>query len=241
LRLPRRAILLGKVPSRIELFESTPVHVRVSTRARRIAVRIDESADAVELVIPKGVSLKAGLRFLDQQRGWLRSQLAEQPPRIPFADGAEIPILGALHRVCHQGPRWRGGTQIDAGEIRVGGEAPHVSRRVRDALVALARRELASRSRALAATVDRRVARVSVRDTKTRWGSCAASGALAFSWRLILAPEPVLDYVVAHEVAHLVHLNHGIRFWRLVERLAPGATRHRLWLHRNRARLLRYG
>jgi predicted metal-dependent hydrolase len=242
LRLPRRAILLETVPpSRIELFESTPLHVRVSTRARRIALRIDESADAIELVVPKGVSLKAAFRFVEQQRVWLSSQLAEQPPRIPFADGAEIPILGEPHRVCHLGPRWRDGTRIEDGEIRVGGEAPHVARRVRDALVALARHELASRSRALATDVDRRVTRVSVRDTKTRWGSCAASGALAFSWRLILAPEPVLDYVVAHEVAHLVHLNHGIRFWRLVERLAPGSARHRTWLHRNRSRLLRYG
>jgi predicted metal-dependent hydrolase len=225
----------------LALFESTPIRVRVSVRARRIAVRIDESADAIELVVPKGVSLKTGLRFLEQQRGWLSSRLAEQPPRIPFADGAEIPVLGVPHRVRHLGPNWRGGTAIDDGAILVGGEAPHVARRVRDLLVALARRELGVRSRRLAATIEQRVTRVSVRDTKTRWGSCAASGALAFSWRLVLAPEPVLDYVVAHEVAHLVHLNHGIRFWRLVERLAPGSARHRDWLHRNRARLLRYG
>jgi predicted metal-dependent hydrolase len=225
----------------IVLFESTPIRVRVSPRARRIAVRIDESADAIELVVPRGVPLKSGLRFLDQQRGWLRSRLAEQPPRIPFVDGAEIPVMGLPHRVRHLGPCWRGGAAIADGAILVGGDAPHVARRVRDLLVALARRELATRSRRLAAAVERRVTRVTVRDTKTRWGSCAASGALAFSWRLVLAPEPVLDYVVAHEVAHLVHLNHGIRFWRLVERLAPGSARQRDWLHRNRARLLRYG
>lgn len=242
LRFRSRAILLARVPaSRIQLLESTPVRVRVSTRARRIALRIDESADTVELVLPKGVPLDAGVGFLEQQRAWLLSHLAEQPPRVPFSDGAEIPILGVPHRVVHLGPRWRGGTVIEGGEIRVGGEAPHVARRVRDALVALARRELSTRSRRLAAEIGRRVTRVTVRDTKTRWGSCAASGALAFSWRLILAPEPVLHYVVAHEVAHLVHLNHGVRFWRLVERLAPGSARHREWLHRNRARLLRYG
>src|SRR5438270_786943 len=83
-------------------------------------------------------------------------------------------------------------------------------------------------------------ARRTVRDTRSRWGSCAAAGNLSFSWRLILAPEAVLDYVVAHEVAHLVHMNHGPRFWRLVETLAPDARRHRAWLARNRARLLRY-
>ena len=80
-----------------------------------------------------------------------------------------------------------------------------------------------------------------MRDTRTRWGSCSASGNLCFSWRLVFAPEEVLDYVVAHEVAHLVHMNHGTRFWRLVEKLCPGAERQRVWLNRNRARLLRIG
>jgi predicted metal-dependent hydrolase len=224
-----------------ELFESTPIRIRQSPRARRIAVRIDESTDEIELVLPRGVSLKAGFAFLEQQRGWVRSRLAEQPPRIAFADGSEVPVLGTPHRIRHLGPDWRRGTRIEAGEILVGGEAPHLPRRVRDALVALARRELSTRARQLAATLPRRVTRVTVRDTKTRWGSCAASGALAFSWRLVLAPEPVLDYVVAHEVAHLVHLDHGVRFWRLVERLAPGSAHQRGWLQRNRARLLRYG
>ena len=82
---------------------------------------------------------------------------------------------------------------------------------------------------------------VSVRDTRTRWGSCSTSGNLCFSWRLIFAPEEVVNYVVAHEVAHLVHMNHGKRFWRLVERLCPGAERQRRWLNRNRAQLLRIG
>jgi predicted metal-dependent hydrolase len=229
------------VPPPTQLFESTPVRIRVSGRARRISVRIDESADAVELVIPKGVSLKRGFAFLEQQSGWVRSRLAEQPPRIPFHHGAEIPVLGVMHRIDHLGPSWRGGVTIADGAITVGGEAPHLGRRVRDALIGLARYELGTRSRRLAATLDRRVTRITVRDTRTRWGSCAASGALAFSWRLILAPERVLDYVIAHEVAHLVHLNHGIRFWRLVDKLAPGSERERDWLQKNRARLLRYG
>ena len=126
------------------------------------------------------------------------------------------------------------------GEILVGGEAARVARRVRDA-----RRTRPAgvrlRSRTLDESIGRKVTRVSVRDTKSRWGSCSAEGTLAFSWRLILAPERVLDYVVAHEVAHLVHLNHGVRFWRLVEKLAPGAATQREWLSANRVRLLRFG
>jgi predicted metal-dependent hydrolase len=117
----------------------------------------------------------------------------------------------------------------------------HLARRVRDYLVAQARSELASRARRLAARIGHNVARVSVRDTKSRWGSCSGRGNLSFSWRLILVPEPVIDYVVAHEVAHLAEMNHGPRFWRLVESLSPDSAAPRAWLKRHRNRLLSYG
>jgi len=231
-------------PAVLNLAErEVPLRVRESARARRITLRIDAAAAGVELVLPRRVSLAAGLRFLDSRRDWVTASLAEMPTRIVFADGAIVPVLGTPHRIRHLGERNPGGgiVAIEAGEIRVAGAAPHVARRVRDHLIALARLELSRRARALAARIDRRVTRISVRDTTSRWGSCSASGALAFSWRLILAPEAVLDYVVAHEVAHLAEMNHGPRFWRLVESLALGAARQRGWLRRNRARLLRYG
>ena len=220
-----------------------PLRVRESARARRITVRIDAGADSVELVLPRRVSLAAGLRFLDARRDWLAAHLAEMPEHVAFADGAIVPVLGTPHRIRHLGERVTGARTVTIadGEIRVVGAAPHVARRVRDHLIALARQELGRRARALAARIDRRVARITVRDTRSRWGSCSASGALAFSWRLILAPEAVLDYVVAHEVAHLAEMNHGPRFWRVVEMLSPGSARQRGWLSRNRARLLRYG
>jgi predicted metal-dependent hydrolase len=218
-----------------------PVKVRVSLRARRMSLRIDERAEAIELVLPPGVPVAKGMAFVERHRRWVATRLAAQPPHVPFADGGEVPVLGIPHRIRHLGVGWRQGTVFADGEILVGGEAAHVARRVRDALAERARQELARRSRALAESIGRKVTRVSVRDTKSRWGSCSAAGSLAFSWRLILAPERVLDYVVAHEVAHLVHLNHGVRFWRLVEKLAPGAATQREWLSANRVRLLRYG
>jgi predicted metal-dependent hydrolase len=220
-----------------------PLRVRQSDRARRITLRIDAAAESLELVLPKRVSLAAGLRFLESRRDWVAANLAEMPERVVFADGAIVPVLGIPHRIRHLGERSPGGrtVSIEDGEIRVVGAAPHVARRLRDHLIALARHELGRRARALAARIDRRVTRITVRDTKSRWGSCSASGALAFSWRLILAPEAVLDYVVAHEVAHLVEMNHGPRFWRLVETLAPDSAGQRHWLSHNRARLLRYG
>jgi predicted metal-dependent hydrolase len=220
---------------------AVPVRVKRSPRARRILLKVD--ADGAELVLPSRASLESGLAFLREKSGWVAAQLAGVPPRVPFVNGAFVPVLGVLHRIRHVGERGRGGptVAIIGREIRVVGQAEHVPRRVADHLRALARRELARRARLLANRVNRNVARVSVRDTKSRWGSCAASGNLAFSWRLVLAPEPVLDYVVAHEVAHLVHMNHGARFWRLVEELAPGSDEPRAWLRDNRAYLLSFG
>lgn len=219
------------------------VRVRVSPRARRLALKVDAQGESVELVLPRRVSLKEGLAFLQANQAWVMSRLAVLPPRIAFADGAEVPVMGVPHRIRHirDGERGRGAAWIEGGELCVAGEEIHLPRRVRDHLKELARRELTRRSRQLAASIGRQVKRVTVRDTKSRWGSCSASGNLAFSWRLVLAPEAVLHYLVAHEVAHLVEMNHSPRFWALVETLAPDARHQRGWLRRNRARLLRFG
>jgi len=219
-----------------------PVRVRVSRRARRLALKIDAIGDAVELVLPPRTSLPRALNFLKSNRDWVERRLAALPPRVVFADGETVPVLGVPHRIRHvarareHGPVW-----IAGGEIRVSGDAAHVARRVRDFLKEKAREELSRRARRLAQALGREVGRISVRDTTTRWGSCSANGNMAFSWRLIMAPQPVLQYVVAHEVAHLVEMNHGLRFWKLVDRLVPNVERQREWLNRNRAWLLRIG
>ncbi len=192
--------------------------------------------------MPRRGSQGEALRFLEANRNWVERRLAALPPRIELADGAAIPLFDAPHRIRHVGKlRGKGPAWVEAGEIRVTGDQAFVARRVRDFLRDLAKRELSRRAQALAASIGQKVTRVSVRDTTTRWGSCARTGNLSFSWRLIFAPEAVLDYVVAHEVAHLVEMNHGPRFWRLVARLHPDPKPQRLWLNRNRARLLRIG
>jgi predicted metal-dependent hydrolase len=219
-----------------------PVRVRVSRRARRLALKIDAIGDAVELVLPPRTSLPRALNFLKSNRDWVESRLAALPPRIVFGEGQKIPVLGVPHRIRHvtrsagQGPVW-----IEGSELRVTGDAAHTARRVRDFLKEKARQELGRRARRLALQVGGEVGRITVRDTTTRWGSCSANGNMAFSWRLIMAPEAVLHYVVAHEVAHLVEMNHGPRFWKLVDKLVPDVERHRDWLNHNRAWLLRIG
>jgi len=160
---------------------------------------------------------------------------------VPFVEGAIVPVLGVPHRIRREHDPAAPPVAIAAGEIRVRGEPAHLARRLRDHLRALARHELAGRARALAQRIDRTVLKVGVRDTRSRWGSCSGSGALSFSWRLILAPEAVVDYVVAHEVAHLAEMNHGPRFWRLVESLMPDSGAPRAWLKRHRGELLSYG
>jgi predicted metal-dependent hydrolase len=224
-----------------ELDLGAPLSIRVSARARRIALRIDAAERRVELVLPRGVPASHGLRFLATKRGWVASRLRGLRPPVPFVEGAIIPLLGVPHRIRREFDPTAPPVAIVAGEIRVRGEPEHLTRRVRDHIVAVASKEFTRRARRLAAGIGKDVARVSVRDTKSRWGSCSGRASLSFSWRLIFAPEAVIDYVVAHEVAHLAEMNHGPRFWRLVESLAPGSTGPRAWLKRHRNQLFSYG
>lgn len=214
--------------------------MRTSARARRLSLRADPARGLVEIVVPEGVAQGDVERFVCRHLPWIRSRLAALPPRIPFADGATIPYLGIEHAVRHV-PALRGRPIRCNGELQVGGDAEFLARRVRDYLKAEALRELSSRTLAKAATLGAQVSKITIRDPKSRWGSCAADGRLSFSWRLIMAPEPVLDYVVAHEVAHLREMNHSPRFWACVARLTPHVARHRDWLKSYGAQLLRYG
>jgi len=220
---------------------SVPVSIRVSPRARRVGLRIDSAERTVELVLPRGVPAGTGLRFLAAKRKWIAASLQALPQPAPFVEGAVVPLLGVPHRVRREHDPSAPPISVTDGEIRVTGEPAHLARQVRDHLVITARAELTRRAHRLAARIGHEVARVNVRDPKSRWGSCSGRGNLSFSWRLILAPEPVLEYVVAHEVAHLAEMNHGPRFWDLVEKLTPGSAGPRAWLKRHRNRLLSYG
>jgi predicted metal-dependent hydrolase len=235
------ALLADAVRRAAALDLGAPVAIRISPRARRLLLRVDPVARQVELVLPRGVAPAHGVRFLDAQRGWIAARLAALPAVVPFAEGAVVPVLGVPHMICREASATAAPVAIADGEIRVTGDPAHLPRRVQDYLARLAARELAARARAFAADIDREIARVTVRDTRTRWGSCSAAGALSFSWRLVLAPEPVIAYVVAHEVAHLVEMNHGPRFWRLVRTLVPDTVAPRAWLKRHRNRLFSYG
>ena len=241
--MPSSSPFLMSLPRQIKLHAGeVPVRVRMSPRARRLALRIDAQAEAVELVIPRRTSAQRAMAFIEENRNWLNKRITALPPRTLLADGECVPILDKPHRIRRvELARERQHVWIANGEIHVAGAPEQLGKRLIEFLKELARAEFHRRGAEQAARIGRRLGRITVRDTTTRWGSCSAAGNLAFSWRLVMAPEAVLDYVVAHEVAHLAEMNHGPRFWKLVERLAPGVERQRDWLKRHRARLLRIG
>ncbi|HEV2185927.1 MAG TPA: SprT family zinc-dependent metalloprotease [Stellaceae bacterium] len=217
-----------------------PISIRVSPRARRLSLRVDAAKRGIELVLPRRFSPETALHFVSSHRGWIAARIAAMPPPRHLGEGASVPVFGVPHRVRHERDPAAPPVAIADGEIRVKGDPAHLPRRVRDHLTALAKRDFAARARTTAARIGKSVTRVGVRDPRSRWGSCSSKGALSFSWRLVLAPEAVIDYVVAHEVAHLVEMNHGARFWRLVASLVPDVDKSRAWLRRHRLELLAY-
>ncbi len=216
--------------------------VRRNPRARRILLKVDSRRGA-QLVIPRGVSRREALSFAAENAEWLRDRLDRLPPRIPFRDGAVVPVLGRAHRIRQTTATdlFRTEVRREAGELLVTCRPDDIPARVGEWFCDNARDALARRAVAAADRIGAEVTRVGVRDPHTRWGSCSAAGGLSFSWRLFMAPEWVMDYVVAHEVAHLVEMNHGRAFWRLVERLANRIDDAKSWLRRSGSRLHRYG
>lgn len=217
---------------------SVQVAVKRSALARRISLRIDPARGAV-LMLPVKARLAEGERFLLAHRVWLAERLARLPGPVALGDGATVPLLGVPHPVRHV-PGARRGVWVEDGEILVSGLPEHVGRRTADFLKTEAKRLIAPRAQDMAARLGRKPGRITVKDTKSRWGSCSSSGDLAFSWRLVLAPEQILDYVVAHEVAHLVQMNHSPAFWAVVESLVGDHRPARRWLKINGAGLHRF-
>ncbi len=216
------------------------VAVRRSARARRIQIKVAPVGGAVELVLPPGAARADGLAFLEAKREWVAARTARALPRVPFADGVAFPFLGGELTVrCADAGRpgaWREG---DA--LKVSGRPEDLPGRVERWLRGAARAEIAPRVRDKAARLGARPGRIALRDTASRWGSCSAAGNLSFCWRIAMAPVAVLDYLVAHEVAHLAEPNHGARFWAHVAHLCDDPEAARAWLRQNGAALHRYG
>jgi predicted metal-dependent hydrolase len=245
----------------------TPVQVRHHPAARRLTLRVSQVRREVVLTIPQGVSLAEAGKFVATHMDWVRQRLANLPQAVVIGNDSRMLYRGELYRVQMLGPTrhrrvaWTEGLMAARAHLKeaqsanrkkitlperllprlcVSGDYAHAARRLRDWLIDRAREELATRVQHHCRTLGLKARRVTVRDQTSRWGSCSSAKVLSFSWRLILAPPFVLDYVAAHEVAHLKEMNHGPRFWALVRSTNPRMDEARRWLKRNGAELHRY-
>ena len=224
------------------------VQVRRHPGARRLTLRVSRTRRAVIVTLPMQCDLLEAGAFLRRNIAWVRERLGSIPDAVPFDDGAEIPLRGEPHRISFTGVRGVDGpvARLEAigGEyarLLVGGQKAHAPRRLTDWLFDQAHRDLDRAVQHHCASLGLSARRITVRDQASRWGSCSTTGTLSFSWRLILAPPLILDYVAAHEVAHLREMNHGPRFWALVQRTMPQMDEARQWMQIYGMDLHRYG
>ncbi len=232
-----------------------PVLVKKSPRAKRMTLRISPTKRDVILTIPRNTGSRKAGAFIEKHIDWLNEQLAELPDPVPFENGRVILYKGQPHELVFCGPR----TKQHAGQrvvtrkteadqdaraeasLHILGAFDHAPRRLHDWLKTQARRTITNRVDYHAKRLGLSYTRLGVRDQTSRWGSCSSNKTLSFSWRLILAPAMVLDYVAAHEVAHLREMNHSARFWKLVDETMPTHEKARKWLRLHGQDLHRHG
>lgn len=205
------------------------VRLRRNRRARRMILTVPQAGSAPVLTLPLNAPLAGASAFLSDHEGWLRRQIAVCRGSRPVRNGTVLPLGGGTLEIASADGRLRRTGDV----LHVPGPPGRLPGQVAAWLREAARQHCVAAAERHAAAVGRRVGRITLRDTRSRWGSCSSSGDLMFSWRLVLAPEQVLDYVAAHEVAHLVEMNHSHRFWRVVGQLCPEFETGRQWLRKH--------
>lgn len=216
------------------------VLLRRSARARRMTLRISQLDGRVTLTLPAKVPEREALDFAHQKQNWIRKHLANWDGHAAVTIGIHLPVEGTVREVVAGTGR---SVRLEAGALIVPGPEDRVPARALGFLKTRARDRLAGASDHFAARLGRPYSEISIRDTRSRWGSCSSAGKLMYSWRLIMAPPAVLDYVAAHEVAHLAQMNHSPAFWSEVERIHGPYTAPRKWLrqHGNALHRFRFG
>ncbi|SFV25690.1 M48 family metallopeptidase [Hyphomicrobium facile] len=243
-----RAIdLSSKTRSSVRLEDiGAQVEVRRHPGARRLTLRVSRTRRAVIVTLPLQCDLDEAGTFLNRHIDWVRARLDSLPNHVPFEDAAAMPLRGTPHTISFTGnPRTRVITIDDRQgrrpSIIVPGDKERAPDRLTRFLFDEAKRDLAASVAKYTRPLSVKATRIGIRDQTSRWGSCSTTGALSFSWRLILAPSFVLDYVAAHEVAHLAEMNHGPRFWALVKKICPDFETAKQWLQVLGPDLHRYG
>ncbi len=220
------------------------INVKPNQRARRMALRLDTKTQRFDLTLPDWASLHDAKRFIDLNQGWIEKQQAALPDKCPFINGQIIPVLGINRKIIHVVSDKRR-TKITLTDdqliVKSNLHEQDIPSRIQRYLKKLAQSEMESLVRQKAAIIKKTVEKVEMRDTKSRWGSCSTDGRIMLSWRLILAPYDAMDYVVAHEVAHLQHMDHSPAFWAQCEALSQNYKNGHRWMKQHGQSLMRYG
>lgn len=218
-----------------------PLIVRENSKARRLTLRFrPETGGEIVLTIPRYHSKRQIIAFIEKSKPWLKKQVAKSITQTSYMEGMVLPIFGQPYVLRHKPSKsfrswWGDDHLLIHSPIEKFGSA------VQRSLHQVAKKFLTERSTVYATQLEKSVNRVTLRDTRSRWGSCTVDGNLSYSWRLIFAPELVADYVCAHEVAHLVEMNHSSQFWEIVQNFCPNYKQHRNWLRQNGKTLFQYG
>ncbi|SMC89346.1 M48 family metallopeptidase [Rhizobium sp. RU36D] len=213
-----------------------PLTVTKNPRATRLTLRIEPGGRGLKLTVPPGLKDREVNDFLDRHQGWLRVRLAKFSADNAIRPGGEILFRGIPHRIVHTG-ELRGLTQAIDSEVghilSVGGLEEHMGRRIATFFKKEARKDLETYVAIHTKAIGKPAKSLTLKDTRSRWGSCSWEGNLSFSWRIVMAPPGVINYLAAHEVAHLKEMNHGPGFWSLCERLCPDMEEAKRWLKRH--------
>lgn len=205
------------------------IKVTRSPLARKLTLRIDAQERIPALTIPKYCTNKKAVEFVRAHQGWIAETLDKLPAVRSFENGETISVFGKEYQICHQ-PEARRGEYVRSGILYVSGEADFLHRRVKDFIKKKAGEEFYKRSVRLAEKLGCEVHGVCIKDTKSRWGSCSSRNNINYNWRVSLAPDFVINYLVAHEVSHLLHQDHSPEFWATVKKLCPRYEQGRSWL-----------
>ncbi len=208
------------------------VVLRRNPRAKRLTLRLSRVDGKATLTMPPRVSLRAATRFASKQESWLRSHIAKAPDRLQPLIGSQVLFRGQDVPIIQADGK---SARFDSGAIHVSDN--QTGARLQAFMKTQARNFIAPAVKKYSTQIDRPVKGISLRDTRSRWGSCSTEGRLMFSWRLVMAPPEVLDYVAAHEVAHLVEMNHSRAYWSVVQNLMPDYQLHRDWLKQHGSKL----
>ncbi len=219
------------------------VTIKRSKRAKRVALRLDPVERIINLVVPEKMPLKQAYIFAQCHEDWVRETLEKLPQTVPFTHGQKFTLFGddITINVIKKTEKKRTKVTVNNNLLNVTTYHDDYANRIKTYLKKTARFGLADIANEKAEMIDKHISSISVRDTKSRWGSCSTDGALSFSWRLIFAPYDAIDYVVAHEVAHLQHMDHSKKFWDVCEKLSMNYKGGKSWMKRHGNELMRYG